>query len=117
MNLSCLIVVLDCASCQAGHTDRALLTLHRCAQVREPSARVEHEASTSKIGEDQLFYFQQVRLIGDLHMLCCIQLLACGTAGAVILDLPVCDQSGLPQACIFPPAQQYPVFLLFVARH
>ena len=29
------------------------------AQVREPSANVEHEASTSKIGEDQLFYFQQ----------------------------------------------------------
>lgn len=29
-----------------------------CAQVREPSAVVEHEASTSKIGEDQLFYFQ-----------------------------------------------------------
>jgi Fe-S cluster assembly protein SufB len=28
-------------------------------QVRHPSARVEHEASTSKIGEDQLFYFQQ----------------------------------------------------------
>lgn len=28
-------------------------------QVREPSAVVEHEASTSKIGEDQLFYFQQ----------------------------------------------------------
>ncbi|CAD7704882.1 unnamed protein product [Ostreobium quekettii] len=28
-------------------------------QVREPSAQVEHEASTSKIGEDQLFYFQQ----------------------------------------------------------
>ena len=28
-------------------------------QVREPSAKVEHEASTSKIGEDQLFYFQQ----------------------------------------------------------
>jgi Fe-S cluster assembly protein SufB len=27
--------------------------------VRNPSARVEHEASTSKIGEDQLFYFQQ----------------------------------------------------------
>ena len=29
------------------------------AQVREPSAVVEHEASTSKISEDQLFYFQQ----------------------------------------------------------
>jgi Fe-S cluster assembly protein SufB len=28
-------------------------------QVRHPTARVEHEASTSKIGEDQLFYFQQ----------------------------------------------------------
>ncbi|XP_010907405.1 iron-sulfur cluster assembly SufBD family protein ycf24 [Elaeis guineensis] len=28
-------------------------------QVKNPSARVEHEASTSKIGEDQLFYFQQ----------------------------------------------------------
>lgn len=28
-------------------------------QVRHPSAQVEHEASTSKIGEDQLFYFQQ----------------------------------------------------------
>jgi Fe-S cluster assembly protein SufB len=28
-------------------------------QVRHPSAQVEHEASTSKIGEDQLFYFAQ----------------------------------------------------------
>ncbi|MDI1236820.1 MAG: Fe-S cluster assembly protein SufB [Polaromonas sp.] len=28
-------------------------------QVRNPSAQVEHEASTSKIGEDQLFYFAQ----------------------------------------------------------
>ena len=28
-------------------------------QVRNPSATVEHEASTSKIGEDQLFYFAQ----------------------------------------------------------
>ena len=27
--------------------------------VRDPSAVVEHEASTSKIGEDQLFYFRQ----------------------------------------------------------
>jgi FeS assembly protein SufB len=27
--------------------------------VRDPTAVVEHEASTSKIGEDQLFYFQQ----------------------------------------------------------
>ncbi|MCL1907852.1 MAG: Fe-S cluster assembly protein SufB [Holophagaceae bacterium] len=28
-------------------------------EVQNPSARVEHEASTSKIGEEQLFYFQQ----------------------------------------------------------
>ena len=28
-------------------------------QVKNPTARIEHEASTSKIGEDQLFYFQQ----------------------------------------------------------
>jgi Fe-S cluster assembly protein SufB len=28
-------------------------------QVRQPSANVEHEASTSKISDDQLFYFQQ----------------------------------------------------------
>jgi Fe-S cluster assembly protein SufB len=26
-------------------------------QVQNPTAKVEHEASTSKIGEDQLFYF------------------------------------------------------------
>src|SRR6266516_4773486 len=28
-------------------------------EVKNPSARVEHEASTSKIGEDQIFYCQQ----------------------------------------------------------
>ena len=28
-------------------------------EVTNPSARVEHEATTSKIGEEQLFYFQQ----------------------------------------------------------
>jgi Fe-S cluster assembly protein SufB len=27
--------------------------------VKNPSAKVEHEASTSKIGEDQLFYCKQ----------------------------------------------------------
>jgi len=38
-----------------------VLILRSCCtiQVKDPSARVEHEASTSKIGEDQLFYFQQ----------------------------------------------------------
>ncbi|CAL9172942.1 unnamed protein product [Musa hybrid cultivar] len=28
-------------------------------EVKNPTTSVEHEASTSKIGEDQLFYFQQ----------------------------------------------------------
>ncbi len=28
-------------------------------EVRQPSSKVEHEASTSRIGEDQLFYLQQ----------------------------------------------------------
>lgn len=39
--------------------DNAGANTYPYIQVREPSARVEHEASTSKIGEDQLFYFQQ----------------------------------------------------------
>lgn len=39
--------------------DRAAANTYPYIQVRDPSARVEHEASTSKIGEDQLFYFQQ----------------------------------------------------------
>jgi hypothetical protein len=50
--------------CRAGRHPASLLALsnppsHPQPQVREPSAVVEHEASTSKIGEDQLFYFQQ----------------------------------------------------------
>nr|YP_010873164.1 Iron-sulfur cluster assembly protein SufB [Nemalion vermiculare]WGV34321.1 Iron-sulfur cluster assembly protein SufB [Nemalion vermiculare] len=28
-------------------------------QIQSPSAKIEHEASTSKIGEDQIFYFSQ----------------------------------------------------------
>jgi len=39
--------------------DRASASTYPYIQVREPSGRVEHEASTSKIGEEQLFYFQQ----------------------------------------------------------
>ena len=33
--------------------------------VRNPTAKVEHEASTSKIGEDQLFYFAQRGIGGE----------------------------------------------------
>eukprot|EP00899_Mesostigma_viride_P019973 jgi/Mesvir1/27978/Mv20180-RA.1 len=39
--------------------DKAGANTYPYIQVRDPSAKVEHEASTSKIGEDQLFYFQQ----------------------------------------------------------
>lgn len=39
--------------------DKAAANTYPYIQVKNPSARVEHEASTSKIGEDQLFYFQQ----------------------------------------------------------
>ena len=39
--------------------DKAGANTYPYIQVKEPSSRVEHEASTSKIGEDQLFYFQQ----------------------------------------------------------
>jgi len=39
--------------------DNAGANTYPYIQVRHPTARVEHEASTSKIGEDQLFYFQQ----------------------------------------------------------
>ncbi|CAL9242032.1 unnamed protein product [Arabidopsis halleri] len=39
--------------------DNAAANTYPYIQVKNPSARVEHEASTSKIGEDQIFYFQQ----------------------------------------------------------
>ena len=42
-----------------------MLMLVLVTQVREPGASVEHEASTSKIGEDQLFYFQQRGIPAD----------------------------------------------------
>jgi Fe-S cluster assembly protein SufB len=39
--------------------DRAQANTFPYIQVQNPSAQVEHEASTSKIGEDQLFFFAQ----------------------------------------------------------
>ena len=39
--------------------DRCSANTFPYLQVRNPSAQVEHEASTSKIGEDQMFYFAQ----------------------------------------------------------
>jgi Fe-S cluster assembly protein SufB len=34
-------------------------------EVKNPTAQVEHEASTSKIGEDQLFYCRQRGIPGE----------------------------------------------------
>ncbi|KAH7545758.1 hypothetical protein FEM48_Zijuj01G0127700 [Ziziphus jujuba var. spinosa] len=39
--------------------DQAAANTYPYIEVKNPTARIEHEASTSKIGEDQLFYFQQ----------------------------------------------------------
>lgn len=39
--------------------DKAAANTYPCIQVKNPTAHIEHEASTSIIGEDQLFYVQQ----------------------------------------------------------
>lgn len=39
--------------------DNAAANTYPYIQSKNPSARIEHEATTSKISEDQLFYFQQ----------------------------------------------------------
>ncbi|KAG5614058.1 hypothetical protein H5410_013882 [Solanum commersonii] len=39
--------------------DTAAANTYPYIQSKNPTARIEHEATTSKIGEDQLFYFQQ----------------------------------------------------------
>ncbi|EPS64176.1 hypothetical protein M569_10603 [Genlisea aurea] len=39
--------------------DHAEANTYPYIQSKNPSARIEHEATTSKIGEDQLFYFRQ----------------------------------------------------------
>jgi Fe-S cluster assembly protein SufB len=62
-----LVKVLKGAEDARNYTQcDSLLLGDRCAahtfpyiEVKNPTARVEHEASTSRIGEDQLFYCQQ----------------------------------------------------------
>jgi Fe-S cluster assembly protein SufB len=62
-----LVKVLKGASGARNHTQcDSLLLGDKCGahtipyvEVRNPTAQVEHEASTSKIGEDQLFYCRQ----------------------------------------------------------
>ena len=54
-------------------------------EVRNPSARVEHEATTSKISEDQLFYCRQ-RGIKDEDAL---SLIVNGFCREVLKELPM----------------------------
>jgi len=62
-----LVKILPTAHDARNHSQcDSMLVGHECSastfpylQVRNAGARVEHEASTSKIGEDQLFYFAQ----------------------------------------------------------
>ena len=62
-----LVKVLKSAAGARNHTQcDSLLLGDKCGahtipyvEVKNPTARVEHEASTSKIGEDQLFYCRQ----------------------------------------------------------
>ncbi|KAF9590318.1 hypothetical protein IFM89_033736 [Coptis chinensis] len=49
--------ISQCDSMLIG--DTAAANTYPYIQAKNSTARIEHEASTSKIGEDQLFYFQQ----------------------------------------------------------
>jgi Fe-S cluster assembly protein SufB len=54
-------------------------------EVKNPTARVEHEASTSKIGEDQLFYCQQRGLSREDS----VSMIVNGFCREVIRNLPM----------------------------
>ena len=54
-------------------------------EVRNPSAKVEHEATTSKISEDQLFYCQQ-RGIGEEDA---VSMIVDGFCKQVFKELPM----------------------------
>ncbi|RMF83427.1 MAG: Fe-S cluster assembly protein SufB [Nitrospirae bacterium] len=54
-------------------------------EVKEPSAQVEHEASTSKIGEEQLFYCQQRGLSPEDA----VSMLVNGFCKEVLQELPM----------------------------
>jgi Fe-S cluster assembly protein SufB len=70
----------------------SLLIGDRCAahtfpyiEVKNPTARVEHEATTSKIGEDQLFYCRQRGLSEEQA----VSMLVNGFCKEVFKELPM----------------------------
>merc|ERR1712176_501681 len=65
--------------------DQAAANTSPYLTVREPAACVEHEASTSKIGEDQLFYFQQ----RDIDPEAAVATIIGGFAAEVFNELPM----------------------------
>jgi len=85
--------VLPQASGARNHTQcDSLLIGERCGahtvpyiEVRNPSARVEHEATTSKIGEDQLFYCRQRGLSPEDA----VSLIVNGFCKEVLKELPM----------------------------
>jgi Fe-S cluster assembly protein SufB len=54
-------------------------------EIANPSAQVEHEATTSKVGEDQIFYCQQ-RGISELDA---IKLIVNGFCREILSKLPM----------------------------
>jgi Fe-S cluster assembly protein SufB len=65
--------------------DRAEANTFPYIQVQNNSGKVEHEASTSKIGEDQLFYFQQ----RGISMEDALSMMICGFCKDVFNQLPM----------------------------
>lgn len=65
--------------------DKAGANTYPYINVRDPSARVEHEASTSKIGEDQLFYCQQ----RGIDMEAAVAMIISGFCQEVFNELPM----------------------------
>jgi Fe-S cluster assembly protein SufB len=70
----------------------SLLLGNRCGahtfpyiEVHNPSAQMEHEASTSKIGEDQIFYFQQRGISAEDA----VSMIVSGFCREVLQELPM----------------------------
>ena len=88
-----LVKVLASADGARNHTQcDSLLMGPACSantfpyiEVRNPSATVEHEASTSKIGEDQLFYCRQRGLAAEDA----VNLIVAGFCRSVFRELPM----------------------------
>jgi len=88
-----LVKVLKSAENARNHTQcDSLLVGDRCGahtfpyvEVRQPSAQVEHEATTSKISEDQLFFCQQRGLSAEDA----VSMIVNGFCKAVFKELPM----------------------------